>query len=561
MDSVNDPSREVTVVMSSAQVGKTEILNNIVCYYISQDPCPVLLMQPTLEMAEAWSKDRLAPMLRDTKILRNLVKDARTRDSGNTVRHKVFPGGHITMAGANSPASLASRPVRVLLADEVDRYPSSAGTEGDPVSLGKKRTTTFWNRKLVMTSTPTVKGVSRIERAFQESTQEHYHVPCPECGATQRLVWGQVKWDKNALGQCDLDSVRYECEHCGEQWTDNERWEAIQHGEWIADDPKAEARGFHLNELYSSWVQLRETVAAFHEARKNPETLKTWVNTALGETWEEGDTVDHSTLFSSRRSSYPVLPERALIITAGVDVQKDRLEYEIVAWSRNMESWSLRYERIYGDPLRKQVWNDLDDALAEDFEHETGMRLRVSGACVDTGGHHTQEVYAYCKPRWTRRVFAIKGRGGMGLPVVASSSRNNRNKLRLFTLGVDTIKSILYGRLQVAAPGPGYCHFPIDRDEQYFFALTSERAVPRYTHGHPSIMWVKDAGVPNEPLDCRCYATAAVEILRPPWSQLEKRLALAEDAPRTEENRETSASGPARPTKPSPGGKNWVTEW
>ena len=219
MDAVNDPRTEMVVIMSSAQVGKTEIINNIIGYNVHLDPSPILLLQPTLEMAEAWSKDRFAPMLRDTYVLKGLVKDPRTRDSGNTLLHKRFPGGHITMAGANSPASLASRPIRLVLCDEVDRYPVSAGTEGDPVSLAKKRTTTFWNRKILLTSTPTIKGASRIESAFEQSDQRRFYVPCPQCGEKQTLKWQQVKWEQGDPKDGDEkhkpETAAYICEHNG----------------------------------------------------------------------------------------------------------------------------------------------------------------------------------------------------------------------------------------------------------------------------------------------------------------------------------------------------------
>ena len=274
MDSINDPGVHTVVVMSSAQVGKTEILNNIVGYHIHQDPAPILCVQPTVEMGKTWSKDRLAPMLRDTPALRGRVKDARSRDAGNTTQHKQFPGGHITIAGANSAAGLASRPIRVVLLDEVDRYPPSAGSEGDPVRLATKRTTTFWNRKILLTSTPTIKGLSRIELAFESSDKRRFWVPCPHCGEFQVLAWSGVKFAP--LG--------YQCAGCQGLWTDTQRWWAVARGEWRAEGESKGVAGFHLNELYSPWVTTAEMVESFLEAKKSPETLKTWVKTTLGET-------------------------------------------------------------------------------------------------------------------------------------------------------------------------------------------------------------------------------------------------------------------------------------
>lgn len=262
MNAFSDPTIETVVVMSSAQVGKTEILNNVIGYHVAQDPSPMLVVQPTLDMAQTWSKDRLAPMLRDTPVLSGLVKDPRARDSGNTTLHKVFPGGHITSCGANSPASLASRPVRIVLCDEVDRYPLSAGSEGDPVSLARKRATTFWNRKIGLFSTPTVKGVSRIEQAWEESDKRRFHVACPDCETYQPLIWAQVSWT-------EPHDARYTCSHCGSLWDDGQRVRSIRKGKWIASGETKKVAGFHLSGLYSPWTPLADAVEDFLQAKNN----------------------------------------------------------------------------------------------------------------------------------------------------------------------------------------------------------------------------------------------------------------------------------------------------
>jgi len=295
MDAVCDREVESIVIRASAQVGKTEILNNIAGYYIHQDPAPILLLQPTLEIAEAWSKDRFAPMIRDTAALSELIKDPRSRDSGNTLLHKKFPGGHITMAGANSPASLASRPIRIVLMDEVDRYPLSAGAEGDPRSLAKKRSTTFWNRKDIQASTPTVKGISPIDAAYENSDQRLYYVPCTHCGEYQYLKWAQVKWDK------EPEEAYYVCECCGVVLTDSDKPAMLAAGEWRAEMPFKGVAGFHLSELYSPWVTFGQIAKNFTIAKLLPETLKTWVNTSLGESWEEaGEGLDEDSLMGRR---------------------------------------------------------------------------------------------------------------------------------------------------------------------------------------------------------------------------------------------------------------------
>ena len=509
MDAVSDPSIETIVLMTCAQVGKTELINNVVGYHIHQDPAPMLVVQPTLEMAQTWSKDRLSPCLRDTPVLAGKVKDPRSRDSGNTTLHKSFAGGHVTACGANSPSSLASRPCRIILCDEVDRYPLSAGTEGDPVSLAKKRSSTFWNRKIILVSTPTEKGASRIEQAYDESDQRKYFVQCPDCDEYQVLKWSQVKWeDQNPY------SARYTCECCGTLWDDTARFRAIRYGEWRAtSEAKGKIAGFHLNGLYSPWTPLYEAVSDFMSSKRDPMRLKTWVNTFLGETWEEqGDRIDEFDLIERCENWGKDLPEDVLLLTAGVDVQDNRLEIEIVGWGRGEESWSISYQTIYGDPSTSELWARLDTVLQEKFTHPTLGEMIVRGACVDSGGHYTQQVYNYARLRAGRRVFAIKGIGGEGKPVAGRPTKNNIGKINLFPVGVDTAKEIVYARLKMKEEGDGYCHFPIGRDEEYFRMLTAEKKVTKYFKGRPRMEWQK-IRTRNEALDCRVYATAALAIL------------------------------------------------
>jgi phage terminase large subunit GpA-like protein len=523
MDAVSDPAVETVVVMSSAQIGKTEIINNIVGFHIDQDAAPLLLLQPTLEMAQAWSKDRLAPMLRDTKALEGKVKDARARDSGNTMLHKTFPGGHITMAGANSPASLASRPIRIVLCDEVDRYPVSAGTEGDPVNLAKKRSTTFWNRKLIMVSTPTVKGASRIEAAYEASDQRRYFVPCGDCDEWQILKWAQVQWNDD-----ETDSAAYCCEHCGALWNDAKRWAAVREGEWRATAEFKGVAGFHLNEIYSPWVKMSDMAAAFLEMKKLPETLQTFINTSLGETWEDsGETVDGSGLML-RREAYDKneLPEGVVVLTAGVDVQDDRIEIELVGWGLDEESWSVDFTPIYGDLSAPAIWKELDEYLAQTFDHANGVKLRIASACIDSGGHYTQQVYSFVRGKAGRRVWAIKGMGGgISRPVMGKPTRNNIGKVPLYPVGVDAAKEMVYSRLKINQAGPGFCHFPQlpEYESEYFAQLTAEKIITKYVKGFPTRVWVKTRAR-NEALDCRVYAMAALAGLNANMAKLSANL-------------------------------------
>jgi phage terminase large subunit GpA-like protein len=559
MDAVSDPRAEEIVFMTSAQVGKTEIINNICAYYMSQDPSPILCVQPTIEMAKAWSMERLAPMLRDTPALSGIVADSRTRDSGNTILHKTFPGGHISIAGANSAAGLASRPIRIVLLDEVDRYPFSAGTEGDPVQLASRRSATFWNRKIIMVSTPTNRGASRIEAAFEETDQRKYHVPCPDCGEDQVLAWKNVHWQKD-----QPETAGYVCEHCGSFWDDAMRYNAVKRGAWKATAPFKGKIGFHLSGLYSPWTPLSKAAEEFLTCKADPMRLKTWVNTFLGESWEEdGDGVQDDQIFGRDSFEADQLPDSVVLITAGIDVQDDRIELEVVGHGRDFETWSLSYKVLYGDPSSPQVWGALDQAMQETWYHPRGIEMPIRCACIDTGGHHTGAVYSYVKTREAMRVFAIKGVGGEGRPHVGKPSKNNRQSVKLFPIGVDGIKEMVYSRLRIKEPGAGFCHFPVGREDEYFSQLTAEKMVTRFRKGYKKREWVKTRPR-NEALDCRVYALAALGIMNLNLNSLANRFAASAEKARPEDKIEpVQASQPVRrPMQPRRGaGGGFVQGW
>ena len=525
MDAYNNRGVHTIVIMSSAQVGKTEIVNNIIGYIVSEVAGPVLLLQPTLEMANAWSKDRLAPMLRDTPRLQDTVKDPRSRDSGNTLLHKTFPGGHITMAGANSPASLASRPIRDVLCDEVDRYPVSAGTEGDPVNLARKRSTTFQNRKLILTSTPTVKGASRIERAYEESSQGQYFVPCPHCGEMQILKWSHVQWT-------DTKKAYYVCDTHGCIIEEKSKNRMVLKGEWrhvTGYEDKEQTKpiyesgthtnngviGFHINELYSTWRRWQELVDDFLVAKKNPETLKTWVNTTLGETWEEEGVKSDPHALYERREAYIKVPIEVKVLTIGVDVQGDRLEYEVVGWGVGKECWGVEYGILLGDPNHHEVWDDLTRVLRADYINEDGLPLKIACGCIDSGGHHTQVVYNYCSRRPITRFYAIKGMAGEGRPIVNPRDIiGYPHKRKVIMVGVDTAKATMLGSLNQLDVGEGYSHFPMSYDEEYFHQITAEKLTTKFLKGFPHREWVK-MRARNEACDNRVYNYAALGLLNP----------------------------------------------
>ena len=509
MDACSDPSVREVVVMAGAQLGKSEAILNVIGFHIENDPSPILVLQPTVEMAQSFSKDRIANgLIRATPCLRDKVKDPRARDSGNTTLHKIFPGGALTMVGANSPAGLASRPIRILLADEVDRFPFSAGSEGDPISLARKRTATFWNRKIIMVSTPTNRGASRIEDAFEQTDQRHYHVPCKHCEEYQVLKWQNVRWTDS-----DPETAGYMCKSCGTLWTDAERRWSIRNGQWIAHEPFNGVAGFAINGLYSPWTPLADGVRDFLNVRKNPEQLRVWTNTYLGESWEDqGETVDDYSL-STRRENYSgMVPEEVIALTAGVDVQDNRLEVTVIGWGRDQESYVISHEVLYGDPSAPQLWEQLDAAIFKRFTTYDDRELMIRASAIDSGGHFTNSVYQYAKKNVGRNVYAIKGVGGEGKAIAGRPSKSNIARCNLFPVGVDTAKDLLFARMRIEDPGPGYIHFPDSLEAEYFRQLTAEKVMTKFVRGYKKRVFKKTRDR-NEALDCFVYALAALSIL------------------------------------------------
>jgi len=565
MDAVADPSVKEVWVQKSAQVGWTEILNNVIGFHVDQDPAPMLLVQPTLEMAEAWAKDRFAPMLRDTPALHGKIADPKARDSGNTLLHKSFTGGRLTVAGANSPAGLASRPIRIVLFDEVDRFPTSAGTEGDPISLGIKRTRTFWNRKVLAGSTPTVKGSSRIEVGFEQSDQRYYFVPCTHCGEFQRLVWSQVRWPDG-----EPHRAAYVCQHCGVELTDQDKPAMLAGGEWRSSKPFNGTAGFHVSELYSPWSSWADMAEGFLKAKRLPETLQTWVNTSLGETWEDaGEKLEPAGLMS-RRESYTAdsLPPGVLLLTLGTDVQDDRLECTVWGWGADEEAWRVEHLVLRGDPGGQALWKEHDELLRRRWRTDDGRELVIEATGVDSGGHYTEQVYRYCAARKRFRVWAVKGVGGQGR--LAWPKKASKAKVgHVYPVGVDTAKDVIYQRLRrVIEPGPGYVHFDATTDEAWLEQLTSETVVHRISQGRKVRVWrPRQTGIRQEALDCTVYAWCALQG-RGGAELLRRRAARAEphEAPAAPEPPPPADQAPTdfrRPQRPAPvrrrGG--WVRNW
>lgn len=562
MDAVCEPDVNTVVIMSSAQIGKSEMLLNIVAYYIDYDPCPILNLQPTLEMARAWSTDRIAPMFRDTPTLKGRVVNGGKAKSSDTILHKQFAGGHITMAGANSPSSLASRPIRVVLADEVDRYPSTAGSEGDPVNLARKRTTTFWNRKLILTSTPTDEN-SRILRAFNQSDQRRYHVPCPHCGHMQTLKWSNIVIPKDDEGNYQTQNTFYTCEQ-GCVIDAKHKPAMVAKGEWRST-AKASTRGtvgFHLNELYSPWVQWSETAESFLADKNDPDTLKTWVNTALGEVWRnEGDkanvTVD---TLRDRRENYDLdnLPDDVLFITAAADVQKDRVEILTQGWGEGKERWNIEQHFVWGDPIKDDaVWNEVDDFLLKRYTVR-GNPMPIACSVIDSGGLEgtSDRVYNFTKPRNGRKVFAIKGSTEYYPPAASRPKQAGRIRTMLYMIGGDTIKDWLFFTY---LKDKDKIHFPYWCDDEFFAQLLGEERKTIMFRGNPRFKWEKTRER-QEVLDLHVYNEGAYAILNPDIATL-KAKAFGEPVKEPEKPEpEPTLPRTTQRRRPMRRKKNWVTD-
>ena len=546
-DAFGDEDVTDVVGVFGSQLGKTEALNNVLGYYMHREPSPILFVQPTLDLARSWSKLRLVNMIRDTPVLRDLFGDPTSKKTGQEILEKVYPGGHLAIAGANSPGGLAGRPRRIVLGDELDRWPLSAGAEGSPVELSRKRTTTFHNRVHGWISSPGIAGESQIWDLWELSDKRRWWCPCPHCGERQTLKWANVRIPEadEVDGQVErARAARYECEFCGAHWDDAERWEAIQAGEWRAEREGTSYAGFHLNAIASPWLTLEELASEWLEAQGDVEKLKVFINTRLAELWEDVTIKIEAEKLLERRENYgPKVPDQVLVITAGVDVQDDRLELEIVGWGRGSESWSLDYRILDGDPSNLLTIdpNDpdrdtaLDDEIHREFVREDGTPLRISATCIDSGGHFTDEVIRFASARIGRRVFAIKGVAGEGKPLWPYRGKQARVKgARRFgahNIGVDTGKRSLMHRLMVEEPGtPLYCHFP-DRDIydlEYFEQLVGETLEPvRYVRGRKQPRRWKQTRDRVEALDCRNYAQAALASLAPNWERLEINLEKA----------------------------------
>lgn len=582
---------EEVVLMWGAQLSKSTLGNNWVGSIIDMQPGPLMIVQPTMDTAKRYSRQRLTPMIEESPVLKTKVRENRSRDDANTILLKEYTGGFMVVAGANSAAGLRSMPIRDIFFDEIDAYPLDVDGEGDPISLAEARQSTFARRKRLKTSTPTVKGLSRIEDAYLQTDQRQYHIACPSCGELQVLEWGAdkdwgIKWDKTPDGFHLPDTAHYVCRHNGCIIHEHQKPQFLKCVElggaarWIPAKPDANPRkrGYHLNSLYSplgflSWRELVEEWIAARELAKvgDQSKLRAFINTRLAETWEEqGDKVEHHAL-ARRAESYPMgtVPLGALLLTAGVDVQPDRLEVRVWAYGRGEESWLVEKHVIYGDPNIDEVvtgspWARLTEIRRTPLPHAGGGQMAIEATGIDSGGHNTQAVYMYCRAHAHEHCLALKGASQAGRQIIGKPSQvdiNWRGKvmprsLKLWVIGTDTAKHLFYGRLRIAHVGPGYVHLPAElRDSDEFEQMTVERLTTRYIKGHAKLEWTKPAGKRNEALDCAIYAYAmacylGIQTMRESgWSKRETRLITKPAAAKPVEA-EKPAEKPPEPPKP-----------
>ena len=557
--SPEDPCREI-VFIAGTQVGKTEILNNWCCYVIDHVPAPMMIVQPTLDLAKRWSKQRLAPMIEEMPTLATKIKPARSRDSGNTTLVKEFSGGMLVISGANSGASLRSMPVKYIAMDEIDAYPADVDGEGDPIDLAEARTSNFPRRKIFKTSTPTLKGISNIDDAYQRSDRGKYHVPCPHCHELQPLEFEQLTED----GQ-------YLCRECGELIDEHHKTAMLAGGQWIARNPERPVRGYHINSLYSpiglgyTWLELSQQRA---QARDNKAREKIFTNLRRGEAYEDPDGRLDADDIASLAGDFKMreIPPGCLLLTCGVDVQINRFAIQLLGWGRD-RLWTIDWIELPADPTDTESWEELTRYLAKPLINSYGVQIHISMTAVDSG-NWTHEVYQYVRHAG-RRVIAIKGMSTGGKPVIGRASwqdvnyrgRTIKRGVQLWPVGTDTAKNTMLGRISKDVgrePDQRRHTMASDLPDDYYTQLTAERVDPETGH------WKKLKGKRNEAIDTMVYAYAAAShplvrlhaMRETDWSRLEEKIEprVSDLFSSCQEEQNTSIAPKVRPAKQSTNG-------
>ena len=555
-------------LMWAAQTAKTTTQLCAQGYFIDQRPRSQMMMQPSQGDLKTWLETKFNPMVAANPALQNKLAKPRGRDGVNNQEMKSYPGGFLMFAWSGSPKTMRGRSAPVIFADEVDGYERTA--EGDPVSLLEQRSATFGDDRLLFeTSTPTIANASQIEKSYAAGDRRRRYLPCPHCETYQTLKWSNVQWDKDGeTGEHLPDTACYVCDGCGVPLSDGERLQMLQQGEWRAERPFRGHASYHLNELYSTFRSLSDIVLSFLD-KKAKGDMQTFVNVSLAETWEEGEKrFEHTELFNRRREFPAEVPQEYCVLTASVDVQDDRVEIEVEAWGDGERNAKIDLIIIHGDLSQRSFWeNDVDAAISATYMHESGVKLPISCVAVDSGGHFTEQVYRFVKPRERRRVYAIKGRNGAGYPVVSRPSKTNKGKVLLFSIGTDTAKELIYKRYEIEKRGSsGYIDFPILPcfDEEFFQQLVAEQVVTFYRKGFPHREWRKRRAR-NEALDLSVYNLAALYILNPNFkalmSKLEEQMAPPVSAPAQSPIQQQVTTHQTKVRKPRKRRGGYVSKW
>jgi phage terminase large subunit GpA-like protein len=538
-DALGDETIGAVVFAKSAQVAGSTAGENFVGFLIDHSPCAILEVWPTEKKLNAWSLTRLDPMLQETPSLAKKFPRSGRREAGNSLDKKLFPGGWLMAITAKSTSDLKSSSARVAIAEEVDEWEGDVGDQGDPLALLRVRLRTFWNAKLFIVSTPTIEGHSRVWREIEDSTWGEFWVPCPHCGEFQTLRWRdgdespddagdyRLIWDKDEEGRVIRGSTKYVCVS-GCLIDERHKQQILERGEWRERHPGRPTVGFHINTIYSPLCRWDTIAEEFSKAVKNPQEMKTFVNTFLGLPYRERGESINAHFLASREEQYPssgsgdgaveLIPAGVGLLTAGVDVQGDRIELLVWGWGTGEERWLIAWEVLNGDPGQKEVWAELERRRLAQRPHECGATLAIAAMCVDAG-YQTDHVHAYCSPRFHQNVIAVVGRDGPGRKLLEAPDpkkyKRSNKKRPTHIVGSDSGKSAFFSALRIEKPGPGHVHFPTSVDPVFYDQITSERLVTEFRKGRALRVWKKIEGRANEGLDMTNYAGAALVLLGP----------------------------------------------
>lgn len=519
MDVLTEPEIRVVVYMKSSQVAGSEVAMNVIAYYMHMDPTYIMYLGEQEDKVRAFANESFDATVRVTPALKGIVNDDPADDNQ---RVKRFPGGQLTFAWATSPAQLSSRPIRILICDEVDAY--VATKEGNALKLAEARQKTFsGSEKRLLISSPRDAATSNIEPAYLAGDQREFYVPCPHCNEFQTLKWENIHWP-----DAQPELAYLQCEVCGLEIDHEEKADMLAKGRWIAGAETKHIASFKINELYSPFTTWADMATDFLSAKKHTDTLKVFVNTRLGETWKDEETIEYEDLELHKEEYSSPVPDGVLCLTCGIDVQKDRIEFEIVGWGVGRESWSIDKDVLLGNPEFQQVWDDLEARLTQRYDG-AGRTFRISCVGIDSG-YHTNQVMAFCRAARAkgRNWFPLKGLSTPGNAIVRRGTKDAHHKIHVWNVGTDTAKDEVFAFLRVEQPGPGFCHFPANDeryDDAYIRQLCSEKKMSRFKMGREYHIYEKiRAGIRNEALDIRVYATAARAIILPrfdAWAERE----------------------------------------